>query len=287
MPSRRKPHPPRLCVTCGAEFVPTHGHQRYCGADCRPGYERTRESVRCPHCSQWFVRTHGNKRFWSPECLADFHNPRRVERPCAHCGALTLRWKFCSDECADPAKPPHRCTDCGEACSPGRGNHRYCVACKAKRVPAPKPKKVRYARVTKTPYVMRIRERPKTRVFIAGVCPCCRESFVAFAWTGSRYCSPECRIQLERQSRRNRQVAAEKSEPIYRRKVFERDNWTCRLCRKPVQQDALVPHPKAPTVDHILPLALGGSHTYMNVQCAHFICNSKKSANVRQLSFAA
>lgn len=32
----------------------------------------------------------------------------------------------------------------------------------------------------------------------------------------------------------------------------------------------------AMTLDHIIPLSKGGSHTADNLQCAHFMCNSKK-----------
>jgi 5-methylcytosine-specific restriction endonuclease McrA len=66
-------------------------------------------------------------------------------------------------------------------------------------------------------------------------------------------------------------------EPIYRRRVYERDGWRCGICHLPVKQDKVVPHPLAPTLDHIVPLAAGGAHSYANVQCAHFICNSLKS----------
>jgi 5-methylcytosine-specific restriction endonuclease McrA len=34
--------------------------------------------------------------------------------------------------------------------------------------------------------------------------------------------------------------------------------------------------PDAPTVDHIIPLAKGGTHTWDNVQLAHWSCNSDK-----------
>lgn len=37
-----------------------------------------------------------------------------------------------------------------------------------------------------------------------------------------------------------------------------------------------VPHPKAPTIDHVLPLAAGGDDVRANVQLAHFECNWKK-----------
>jgi 5-methylcytosine-specific restriction endonuclease McrA len=32
----------------------------------------------------------------------------------------------------------------------------------------------------------------------------------------------------------------------------------------------------APTIDHVLALAAGGTHEMANVQAAHFICNSLK-----------
>lgn len=37
-----------------------------------------------------------------------------------------------------------------------------------------------------------------------------------------------------------------------------------------------VPHPKAPTIDHVVPLAEGGADTAANVRLAHFICNSMR-----------
>jgi 5-methylcytosine-specific restriction endonuclease McrA len=43
-----------------------------------------------------------------------------------------------------------------------------------------------------------------------------------------------------------------------------------------------VPHPKAPTIDHILPIACGGNDTRANVQLAHFICNSRKGTRGSQ-----
>lgn len=30
------------------------------------------------------------------------------------------------------------------------------------------------------------------------------------------------------------------------------------------------------TIDHMVPLSLGGSHTYDNVQSAHLVCNNKR-----------
>lgn len=69
-------------------------------------------------------------------------------------------------------------------------------------------------------------------------------------------------------------------EPIDRAKVYERDGWTCGICGDRVERDAKAPHPLAPSLDHVVPISRGGDHVYGNVQCAHFMCNSRKGARV-------
>jgi len=44
----------------------------------------------------------------------------------------------------------------------------------------------------------------------------------------------------------------------------------------------VVPHPKAPTIDHIVPLSAGGDDTKANVQLAHFSCNTRKNVGGSQ-----
>jgi 5-methylcytosine-specific restriction endonuclease McrA len=38
------------------------------------------------------------------------------------------------------------------------------------------------------------------------------------------------------------------------------------------------PHPRAATLDHIVPMSCGGGHTYANTQCSHWQCNQLKLA---------
>lgn len=60
-------------------------------------------------------------------------------------------------------------------------------------------------------------------------------------------------------------------------KVFERDAFTCQLCRHPLDAGFRHPHPFSPSLDHVIPLSRGGSHMESNVQAAHLICNIIKS----------
>jgi 5-methylcytosine-specific restriction endonuclease McrA len=66
-------------------------------------------------------------------------------------------------------------------------------------------------------------------------------------------------------------------EPVDKRKVFTRDNWRCGICREKVDKRLRWPHQMAASLDHVVPLSRGGSHTYANTQCAHSRCNSAKS----------
>ena len=52
----------------------------------------------------------------------------------------------------------------------------------------------------------------------------------------------------------------------------------CGICGKPVDKKLKYPHPMAPTVDHIMPVAKGGHPSDIsNLQLAHWCCNRQKS----------
>ena len=114
------------------------------------------------------------------------------------------------------------------------------------------------------------------RVWVAGSCRRCAQSFVCpltNRWPG--YCSAPC-LRADSKDRRRALKRSAFVEAVYRRRIFERDKWRCHLCGKPVVRTVVVPHPLAPTVDHVVPLAAGGTHEPANCRTAHFICNSRK-----------
>lgn len=47
----------------------------------------------------------------------------------------------------------------------------------------------------------------------------------------------------------------------------------CHLCRKKFTKN------NPPTIDHVIPLALGGAHDASNIALAHLVCNSRKSSH--------
>lgn len=117
---------------------------------------------------------------------------------------------------------------------------------------------------------------PRPRVFIQGDCIRCGTAFCVQATRAAFYCSTKCLRADGKAKRRALQRNAYVAH-VYRARIFKRDNWTCQLCNTETDRDQVAPHPKAPVIDHIVPLAKGGTHEPANVQCAHFMCNSIKS----------
>jgi 5-methylcytosine-specific restriction endonuclease McrA len=58
--------------------------------------------------------------------------------------------------------------------------------------------------------------------------------------------------------------------------IYERDEWKCGICGGKVAQDLRYPDPRSASLDHVVPLAEGGSHTAANVRCSHLECNVRR-----------
>lgn len=69
-------------------------------------------------------------------------------------------------------------------------------------------------------------------------------------------------------------------ETVLEHKVYARDRFICKLCDKEVDFGLKWPDLMSRTLDHIIPLSKGGTHTFDNVQLAHYSCNSKKNNKI-------
>lgn len=68
-------------------------------------------------------------------------------------------------------------------------------------------------------------------------------------------------------------------EPVNRLKVYERDAWTCYLCGIGLVLSSTY-MPNQATIDHVIPMAKGGPHTYANVRACCHRCNSLKTDSI-------
>lgn len=78
--------------------------------------------------------------------------------------------------------------------------------------------------------------------------------------------------------RRARRKGSSSGAPVLRGEIVERDKWTCHICRERIPRSAKWPEPLSLSLDHVLPLSLGGMHDPSNVKAAHLRCNVDKGA---------
>ena len=116
------------------------------------------------------------------------------------------------------------------------------------------------------------------------ICGMCGAIF-ASAYRMELYCSEKCR-KLAKVGRKDARNKARKNGVYYEYvnplKVFKRDGWRCQLCGKklkPKYRGTI--RDDAPELDHIIPWAQGGEHSYKNTQCACRKCNIEKGARER------
>lgn len=133
--------------------------------------------------------------------------------------------------------------------------------------------------------------KPWWRVIVQGDCAWCGESFTAPSTTGvARYCSDRC-VERAAQSASRRRRGRFTVSLRRRRRLHERDRWTCGICNEPTLRTFVQGDPWSPTLDHIEPQthALIPDHSDANLRTAHALCNSLRGdgrltdAEVREL----
>jgi hypothetical protein len=218
-----------------------------------------------------------------PTCEAEFtpkpnHHPvpRYCQRACKERAAARRRRapivaanKAAREAAPSPAPPPPRtCLECGVLVSSARV--RVCSA------PCRRARKQRYDRAYN-------QGRPRRD-------PGCERCGAATPAPGRKRCDP-CLAQTRGARKRRERVrrrALERAvvhDNYTLAEIAQRDRYRCGLCRTRVAMTQVVPHPRSPTIDHVLPLAVGGQDVRANVQLAHFSCNvAKRDKGTQQLA---
>jgi hypothetical protein len=88
--------------------------------------------------------------------------------------------------------------------------------------------------------------------------------------------------QVKKRERKHTRQARKRNafvEIVSVHKLAKAQNWSCWLCGGKISKTAKAPHPDSLSLDHLVPLSLGGEHSYANCAAAHFRCNALKSNN--------
>lgn len=268
------------CKRCSAQFVQSsrQRQQRFCSKACRVeaytpvcvcGRKMSPSAVQCATCSR-------HKRAQSNSTLRSFL--------CAWCGHAATR----------SVRNTH---DAGVCCSRACGfkylGHKRSANKSARLARQADQRKI--ARLTRIQErAVRLADKAAARVaYRQTLCETCQRLITPNPMgRRRRFCSRVCMKaspswrETTRKVRRNmKQVrrarqAGVGSEYVRVMDVFERDGWRCQLCgcATPKRLRGQMVD-QAPELDHIVPLAVGGTHSWDNVQCACRKCNAAKGAN--------
>ncbi|MFE3429810.1 HNH endonuclease [Streptomyces sp. NPDC059171] len=249
-------------------------------ADLRKQTDMTQATHACPYCSAPLTSPR-RVQCGAPECKRQYRNERQRDFQAKHRAATGRSYSRQYDK-SQAAQHQVTCAECGNHSLVTRADARYCsLACwyeSSRKANRARHSQVELAwkptlRLPRTIGVTVL--RPLRRRWFSACCPMCSTWFVTDN-PKHQHCSPQCGRRASKDKRRALERDAFVA-PVSRPWVYERDQWTCQLCREPVARDQVVPHPQAPTIDHIIPLARGGTHEPANVQLAHYWCNTIKS----------
>jgi hypothetical protein len=249
--------------------------------------ESTPRAVVCRGCAAEFMTCWPKQVFCTRKCLQDTHNAvnnanRKVvhqPRPCIVCGTTYLPQRVrpnggmtCSRQCLARRNnrlragrnvqdnQPQACLWCDETFLPVRSDQNFCTQiCWGH---------YRYS-------LVRVDTEPRD-------CLACAE-VITNRGPQAQYCQPciDRRRPMWQQARRAAKLDAfaENVDPNY---LAKRDNWRCQLCRNAVNKGLKWPDPLSASIDHVIPISLGGEHSYANTQLAHLVCNIRKGNRITE-----
>lgn len=110
-----------------------------------------------------------------------------------------------------------------------------------------------------------IRRTPMPTEIAAKSCATCGDEFTPRSHV-QMYCGRKCRPSQLRGGSVNRRAWVER--------LGKRDGWNCHLCGQPVDPSEYWPNSRAGSVDHIVPVSLGGDDAGTNLALAHLGCNT-------------
>lgn len=243
--------------------------------------------IECPYCGETFRPSDKRRTYcYTKAC----HTAHRTARQARYIAGVKERtgvsyWEGATYKARTRTTYDRVCTFCGGTYQTHTRDARYCSATHALWDRWGWSSSHEIVAYTK-PYTYKPTAAPLNVVrgkgqYIVGQCVVCNTSFI------TRHvditCSDECQDERARdikhsaeQRRRARERKAFVAN-VNRKQIFKRDGHRCHICKAMTNPKATVPNPKAPTIDHIIPLSKGGTHEPANVATACFMCNCIKS----------
>ena len=127
--------------------------------------------------------------------------------------------------------------------------------------------------------------RQLTERLASHVCKNCGKEYCieVTGYNSVQYCSEKCMkrwaMRVKNDRRLRKMKTRERDTDITLEKLFGRDGGVCYLCGKQCDWSDVTDGNAGdnyPSIDHVIPIAKGGTHTWKNIRLAHRRCNWEK-----------
>jgi 5-methylcytosine-specific restriction endonuclease McrA len=109
------------------------------------------------------------------------------------------------------------------------------------------------------------------------ICPYCGRVLPRTMRVDATFCSQSCNEKAHALQRKLRARTGSDEKPGYlRAEVCKRDKWTCGICGERVNPSLEHPHPRAASLDHVIPVSQGGGNEPANLRLTHLVCNLRR-----------
>lgn len=267
----------KSCLVCGGSVPASLGKKprTYCSLRCGRADSRPPKTAPCAGCGNKFVRVNASK-YCSDACRT---------KPCLWCGKdfrqKNSESRFCSRRCVAFSRGPEAAER-----NKKRAKQRQCLCCQ-------KPFRKRGTGRNSGKYCSRECAFEARRLRL----PCTRltrrygatlaEQIAVWFGTWGNDAADTLHVGVNVGGHKIRCIKYGCHYEFFPVKsILRRDNWTCQICQCELLprwtkiEGGEKPHPRSPTIDHIVPLSYGPTgpgHRPENVQAACWRCNIKKS----------
>jgi len=194
---------------------------------------------------------------WCRACYRAWHQENREQRVAAIAAATKKRY--------NRHTVTFECQQCGTCVARTVGDNGYAKFCTRQcKDRFGKDKAIADRLLSKT-------ERP---------CVHCGASVATSMRSDAKFCSAACNDAAHAITRKMAQRVGRAKNPgdplLQRNYIAERDKFRCGICGCRVDMKLKHPDPMFGSIDHIVPLAAGGSNGLANLQLTHLRCNLSK-----------
>lgn len=203
------------------------------------------ETKKCNRCgftrpvADFYKKSNGRVNPWCKSCYREWYAERSggyVERACDNCGTVQ---RVTARRAAEPVYCSRDCKD--------RARKDALIAGRRAAKPA---------------------ERE---------CLHCAKVFGPEVRADAIFCSQKCNYSAHALQRKLRARTGQDNKPGYlRAEICKRDKWRCGICGDRVNPALEHPHPRAASLDHVVPVCEGGLSEPANLRLVHLVCNLRR-----------